>query len=255
MVYWITTNNQIYIDEHIPSNVNASYHTLQDLSTIDVSENDFSSFHMNTRSLSLQFDELISTLATLKIDFAVLGVSETCNSFENPIKTNVEIPGYSYFPCQSHSQNGGVAFYVKSGLSLTPSPDLGKGNADFETVWVEVENNKGKNHHFCCAYQHPNTNLENFSEYLQDILSSPAVSNKQTCILGDFNVNLLNYTSHTPTTTYVNFLFSKGRFTRSITQQIRIIFLSRKHVMVVFHHINTLPFASYFDSLALKFSL
>ena len=34
------------------------------------------------------------------------------NSFENPIKTNVEIPGYSYFPVQSHSQNGGVALYV-----------------------------------------------------------------------------------------------------------------------------------------------
>ena len=33
------------IDEHIPSNVNSSYHTLQDLSSLDISENDFSLFH------------------------------------------------------------------------------------------------------------------------------------------------------------------------------------------------------------------
>ena len=197
------------IDEHIPSNVNSSYHTLQDLSKLYISENDFSLFHMNTRSLSLDFDELLSTLATLKINFDVIGVSETWNSFENPIKTNVEIPGYSYFPSQSHSQNGGVALYVKSGLSPTLRPDLGKGSADFETVWVEVENKKGKNYLFCCTYRHPNTNLDSFSEYLQEILSSPAVSNKQTFILGDFNVNLLNYNSHTPTTNYVNSLFSK----------------------------------------------
>ena len=31
-------------------------------------------------------DELISTLASLKINFDVTGVSETCNSFDNPIK-------------------------------------------------------------------------------------------------------------------------------------------------------------------------
>ena len=52
---------------------------------------------MNNCSLLLHFDELISTLATLKIAFDVIGVTET-NSFENPIKTNIEIPGYSYFP-------------------------------------------------------------------------------------------------------------------------------------------------------------
>ena len=39
------------IDEHLPSNVNSSYHTLQDLSTLSTSDKDFSLFHMNTRSL------------------------------------------------------------------------------------------------------------------------------------------------------------------------------------------------------------
>ena len=139
---------------------------------------------MNIRSLSLHVDELVSTLATLTINFDVIGVSETWNSFENPIKTNVEIPGYSYFPCQSHSQNGGVALYMKSGLTLIPRPDLSKDSNDFESVWVENENSNDKNYLFCCAYRHPSTSFDTFSEYLQEVLSNPAVSNKQVFILG-----------------------------------------------------------------------
>ena len=112
------------IDEHLPSNVNSSYHTPQDLSTLDNSANDLLLFHTNVRSLSLHFDELVSTLSTLKISFDVIGASETWNSFDVPTKTNVEIPGYSYFHSQSHTQNGGVALYVKSGLTPIPRTDL-----------------------------------------------------------------------------------------------------------------------------------
>ena len=35
------------IDEHLPSNVNLSYHTLQDLSMLDILEHDLSLFHLN----------------------------------------------------------------------------------------------------------------------------------------------------------------------------------------------------------------
>ena len=196
------------IDEHLPSQVNSNYHTFQELSTLNTSENDLSLFHMNVRSLSLHFDELISTLSTLKTNFDIIGLSETWNSFENPVKTNVEIPGYSYFSYQSHSQNGGVALYVKSSLSPTPRPDLSRDSTSFETVWVEVENRNGSNYLFCCAYRHPCSDLDSFNEYLQEILSNPAVSKKQIFILGDFNVNLLNFNSDTPTTNYINFLFS-----------------------------------------------
>ena len=98
---------------------------------------------------------------------------------------------------------------MKSGLILSPRPDLGKDSTNFEAVWVEVENRNGKNYLLCCLYRHPSSDLDNFNEHLHEVLSIPAVSNKQVFILGDFNVNLLNYNSHTETTNYVNFLFSK----------------------------------------------
>ena len=36
-------------------------------------------------------------LASLKINFDVIGVSETWNSFDNPIRTNVQMTGYEIF--------------------------------------------------------------------------------------------------------------------------------------------------------------
>ena len=46
------------IDEHLPSNINSSYHSLQDLSRPDTSEHDLSLLYLNIRSLSLHFEDL-----------------------------------------------------------------------------------------------------------------------------------------------------------------------------------------------------
>ena len=86
---------------------------------------------------------------------------------------------------------------------------MSKDSADYEAVWVEVENVKEKNFLFCCLYRHPNSNPDNLSTYLQEVLSNPAVSSKQIFLLGDFNLDLLNYDSHTATGEFVNLLLSK----------------------------------------------
>eukprot|EP00794_Sanderia_malayensis_P008404 gene8404-9304_t len=159
------------IDEQLSSNVNSNYHSPGDLANLCSSDSDLSLFHMNIRSLSCHYDELVSTLVNLKVNFDVVAVSELWHTFDNPISLNVEIPGYKLFLAQSHSQNGGVGLYVKSCLNPILRMDLSKGSIDYETVWVEVENRNGKNYLFCCAYRHPNSNVENFTSYLQEILS------------------------------------------------------------------------------------
>ena len=79
---------------------------------------------MNIRRLFLHHDELVYTLTSSKINFDVIGVSDTWNSLANPLNVNVEIPGFKYFAAQSQSQNGGVALYVKIGLTQSPRPDI-----------------------------------------------------------------------------------------------------------------------------------
>ena len=98
---------------------------------------------------------------------------------------------------RSHSQNGGVGMYVKSNLSASPRKDLDCSNDDFETVWIEVDRKNEKNLLFCCVYRHPNSNVESLTFHLNDILLKVTQSNKLAFIMGDFNVNLLNYNSDT----------------------------------------------------------
>ncbi len=84
-------------DENLPSNIDSNYHTVQDVSSSDISDNDLSLFHMNVRSLSCHFDELHSVQVNLKIGFDVVAVTETSNSFDHPLSTNVDIAGYTFF--------------------------------------------------------------------------------------------------------------------------------------------------------------
>ena len=94
------------IDEHSPSNIDSSYHTIQHLSTSDTSPTDLSFLHMNIRSLSCHFYELQSLLVNLKSGFNVVAVSETWDSFARPLSTNVIIPGYTFLSSKSQSQTG-----------------------------------------------------------------------------------------------------------------------------------------------------
>ena len=84
------------IDEQMPQHIDTHCFSLQELSKSfykSASNKELSIFHSNIRSLSLHLDELLGLAMNLNQSFDVIGVSETSDSFENPIATNVEIPG------------------------------------------------------------------------------------------------------------------------------------------------------------------
>ena len=67
---------------------------------------------------------------------------------------------------------------------------------------------KCKNSIVCCVYKHPDTDANKFIEYLELTLST-LDKNKIICIMGDFNINLLNY----------EFQRDINEFINSMTQQ------------------------------------
>ena len=227
------------IDEHLPSNIDSSYHAIQELSTSETSPTDLSFLHMNIQSLSCHFDELLSLLTNLKIGFDVVAVSETWDSFERPITMNVTLPGYTFLSSKSQSQNGGLGLYIKSSLDPVPRPDLNSISDEYETMWAEVETYREKNILICCAYHHPSTEIEHFTEYIQRTLSNPTVTTKQVFILGDFNINLLNYDSHTPTNDFVSLLLSQ-HFLPFIVHPTRVSDLSSTIIDNIFSNVCNL---------------
>ena len=105
----------------------------------------------NIRSFSLHHDELVYLSAHTNLNLDVIGVSEIWHSNDNPISTNVDIPGYTLFKTSSLTQNGGVGLYIRNSLTSEPRIDLDSCTTDFETVWVEIENKRDKDFLIWCV--------------------------------------------------------------------------------------------------------
>ena len=209
------------IDENINTNLNSKYYSVQELASLEVSNKDFAIFHMNIRSLPLHYEELHALLSSLKTEFRVIGLSEIKVSTNVPLKSNVDLPGYKFYHTPSHSAAGGVGIYVKQNLAANKRDDLSVSDVDFETIWIEIDNPQSKNILCCCAYRHPSSDISKFTDHLQDTLSTIADEDKIVHIMGDFNIDLLNYGDHTLTNEFINLMFS-AHFMPSILHPTRI---------------------------------
>ena len=182
------------VDEQMPQTIESRYFTIPELASLSSNCQDLSILHTNIRSLFLHHDELASLTDLSKKSFDVFGVSEMWHSVQNPIVTNIDIEGYKFYKTKSLSQNGGVGLYVKTSLISTPCNELSFKCKEFETIWVEIEVKDKKNLFFCCAYRHPDSDIDIFTAHFESLL--PNLINKRVFIMGDFNINLLNYDSH-----------------------------------------------------------
>ena len=60
----------------------------------------------------------------------------------------------------------------------------------------------------CCAYRHPNTEMEKFNKYIDGVMSKISKQNKLVFCMGGFYVNLLNYYMHSYRNDFVNTMIS-----------------------------------------------
>ena len=127
------------IDEHMPQNIDSRYFNLTELSSLQLSCTDFSILHTNIRSLSLHHDELVSLSAYTNLNPNVIGVSEIWHSMDNPLSSNVDIPGYNFFKNQSLTQNGGVGLYIKDSLTSSPRTDLDSCTNDLKPYGLKLK--------------------------------------------------------------------------------------------------------------------
>ena len=77
-----------------------------------------------------------------------------------------------------------------------------------ESLFVEITVPNGKNIIFGSVNGPPNQNTALFLDKFNDILSRISKDNKQCYVMGDFNLDLLQYNHHTPTQEFIDTLFS-----------------------------------------------
>ena len=97
-----------------------------------------------------------------------------------------------------------MAIYTKVSVPVITWSDLSIIDNEVETIWIEIKNSKFKNILCFCAYRYPSSNLMNFREHIETIICKIANKNKNIFVMGDFNLNLLNYESHPETNDFLN---------------------------------------------------
>ena len=74
--------------------------------------------------------------------------------------------------------------------------NLYKAN-QLESTFFEIINSKKSNIIDGCFYKHPVMDVGDFNKnYFNPLLGKLSKENKQLFLLGDFNINLLNYNDH-----------------------------------------------------------
>ena len=81
-----------------------------------------------------------------------------------------------------------LTYKVWNELKITKSKEL-------ESVFIEIQNNhKRKNVIAGCIYWHPCMDPAEFNDlYLQNLLDTITFQNKDIFLMGDFNINILQY--------------------------------------------------------------
>ena len=174
-------------------------------------QGNFDLLHVNARSLCKNYDEMLQLLSCLKHDFSVIGVSETW--FKTSTDINMfQIPGYSFVHiCRAEKNGGGACLYIKDDLEFKFRFDLSGSNSGYEIVFVEITN-LSKKIIVGCVYRAPSYDSVSFVENLEHQLQILSRENKEIYLMGDFNINLMNYDTDRSVKDFVDFMYSFGLF-------------------------------------------
>ena len=131
----------------------------------------------------------------MKIKPKIIGISESRLQKSKQHITNISLPNYVYEHTPTESSKGGILLYLDKNLKYKLRKDLNiyhKGM--IESTFVEIINKNEKNMVAGCIYKHPKQTIPDFLDnHLLPLLEKLSRENKQILIMGDFNINLLNY--------------------------------------------------------------
>ena len=219
--YSIDSLSEFDIDENITTNINSRYYSANEFKTI-TNNNSFNILHSNLNGLESKFVEYHQFINNIEMNIDILCISETSQKEDTDFNLNLTIDGYRQpTAVGSKTSKGGVAIYSKTDINTVDRNDLNIVDKSFEAVWIEIKNEKRKNIVCGCLYRHPNSDIEDFTDYLTKILAKINKENKECYISGDFNIDLLKYDTNSKYSDFLNTMTSSG-FLPHILQPTRI---------------------------------
>ena len=155
----------------------------------------FSSYFLNIDGNATNFNNLLIELNRISHKFSVIGLAET--NTDKPLKDLYQVPGYTGFyqtTMDEKPKGTGVALYVANHFNVEEIESLGYCTPDIESLFVRISQ-PSSTHSFISGviYRPPNGNFDNFIKEFKNICNGLPSSGVH--ILGDYNVDLLKFTS------------------------------------------------------------
>ena len=195
-----------------------SYHTEDTfndkISTMNVTPDCLSLLHSNIRSIPKNLNSFEAYLDNLKHKFSVIGLSESWLSDHSV--SHYEMLGYkSEHRYRSNRMGGGVSLYIDTSIEYSIRDDLCQMNDIMESLFIEIDKNninKDKNCIIGVIYRPPDTDVKEFNQSINNILSSIQTEKKLAYFLGDYNLDLLSIDKHKGTQDFIDMMYSFSMF-------------------------------------------
>ena len=166
---------------------------------------------MNISSISYHIDDLTAFINNCKIKPKLIGLSETRLRKNRQPLSNINLENYVYESTPTESSKDGTMLYVDKQLTYKLRKYLMMYKSKkIESTFIEFFNNNNLITVIGCIYKHPKVPVTKFMEdYLVPLLEKLAKEKKETILMGDFNINILNCNSdrHIKLIQYTQILF------------------------------------------------
>lgn len=175
-------------------------------SSISTYSNCLSFLHLNIRSLTRNIDELEIFLSNFTNKFTVVGISET---WLQTLEHNCDIKGYNFVHnYRKDKTGGGVGLYLDSTLEFKTRYDLVFNDSRIESLFVEICRPRTKNIIVGIVYRPPDQRVDEFIKCNEALMMKVSRENKVCYLMGDYNLNLLNYENHQFTSEFLDIMYS-----------------------------------------------
>ena len=151
------------------------YYDIEEIQTLNIpnKSKSLSLFHINTYSLSKNFDDLEYLLKTTNMNFDIIAISETRITKNINEISNINLNSYAFEFTPTESSAGGTLIYVANRLAYKSRTDLQiYKNRVLDFTFIEIINPKKINIIIGCIYRHLSMDLNEFnSDYSNPLLA------------------------------------------------------------------------------------
>ena len=205
----------------------------------------FSVLHLNIRSMSKSFEsfrELLDLCFTVCLPETWCQPHKTSNS-------NLQIPGYlSLHQTRKNRRGGGLFIFLPESLSYKVRDDLAINSSAIKCLCIEVFNKNSKSIVLNVAYRPPNGEPNELQNHFKNILSKQEITNKELVLVGDFNIDLLDFNESKMVQHFVNLMFRHG-FISTINKPTRV---TRNTATAIDHNITNSVKNTEFKTVIIK---